>query len=667
VQRCLRVLLAALWLSLLAAARGAGACTDAPACTIPPSGTLPNGAVVGGSFDTVYLPLWAFSDASIADLWDGLEADQCDWDEGWGFWDVSNLSFSLARLLNAAQTVWIVRQYAKHQGFGLWRSVSGIPDADFTKGQWWDFVAGYGGDEWTPGCKIKSNGEHVQTTDEYNVLHLGGAYLSAVLPRASTLVHETVHQDVGHITATLCNPSSKSCDMQYGQYNSNTMQINFLHDALVTFEMTSVNGQTVRQVVVVGDTCRWIPKFAPDELTQITSRANGSMKRFATDAWPGWKTSLMNEVAAKQAEGVWPCVHCDPQQWVFKPGTCAQKACNPTINVQNAGVNSHNQMACQTYNASLGGAGFTPQKAAAAQQTLTLSTLACLPPEEDAARAFCDAQKQAASTVGDIDPCGWLEPVYGKTVSKLDCVQEFCLERWNATGGWRPGQDPFGCLDYLCGEDTACGDSAGKQECTDEFFMAHADPEFYVAGCRYDGCKAPEIACLLDLHKQGQWSYGDPIPGNCSLTTVLCEILSRLAALVAVNRNPIIDPGPIHELIERADAGNPGTSFHRYANDLRTQAVGAGVAEVNRLARRLTTAPEMIAALYQSGPGQFVWLYGKQGFAEVLGPGIENVDAVPIRPEELSAQGQAALADFLRMRATLPPEGVKGAIGTFTP
>src|SRR5262249_9285958 len=433
LQHRLRVLVATLGIPLRAAAGGAGACTDAPACTTPPRGTLPIGAVGGGSFDPVSLPLWASSDAAIADLWDGLEAEKCDWDEGWGFWDVANLNFSLARLLNAAQTVWIVRQYAKHQGFGLWRSVSGIPDSDFTKGKWWDFVAGYGGDEWTPGCK-DSNGEHVQTTDEYNVLHLGGAYRSAVLPRASTLVHETVHQDVGHIAANFCNPSSKSCDGQYGAYNSNTMQINFLHDALVTFQLASLNGQTVRQVAVVGDTCRWIPKFAPDELTQITSRANDSMKRFAVDAWPGWKTSLMNEVAAKQAQGVWPCAHCDPQQWVFQPGTCVQKACNPTINVQNAGVNSHNQTVCETYNARLGGPAVTPQDAAAAQQPLTLSPPACLPPEQSAARTFCEAQKQAASTVDDIDPCGWLEPVYGKTVSKVDCVQEFCLEKWNTTG-----------------------------------------------------------------------------------------------------------------------------------------------------------------------------------------------------------------------------------------
>ena len=40
---------------------------------------------------------------------------------------------------------------------------------------------------------------------------------------------------------------------------------------------------------------------------------------------------------------------------------------------------------------------------------------------------------------------------------------------------------------------------------------------------------------------------------------------------------------------------------------------------------------------------------------------------MPIRQEEFNAPGQTALADFLRLRATLPPEGMKGAIGAFTP
>jgi hypothetical protein len=42
----------------------------------------------------------------------------------------------------------------------------------------------------------------------------------------------------------------------YGAYNSNTLQVNFLHDALVTYEITAVDGKVVRQVAANGDTMR---------------------------------------------------------------------------------------------------------------------------------------------------------------------------------------------------------------------------------------------------------------------------------------------------------------------------------------------------------------------------------------------------------------------------
>jgi hypothetical protein len=649
----------------LLVARAGRACTDAVSCTIPPSNSKATGTTDGGSFDTVYLPLWVSSQAAIDDLWNGLECEKCDWDEGWGFWDVGNLNFTLARLLNGAQVVWIVRQYAKHQGFGLWRSVTDIPDVDFTHGKWWDFVAGYGADEWTPGCS-DSNGTHYQGTDEYNILQLGGAYRSAAVTRASTLVHETVHQDVSHVDEDDCSPSSESCDEKYGLYSSNTMQINFLHDAAVTYETEVVNANVVRKVAAIGDLCRWIPKFAPNEVSQIVARADSVSHRFAVPAGPAWYELLKLEVALKHFEAQWPCAHCDPDEWTFKPGVCGQKACIEAVNAQNAGVNAHNKAVCETYNASLTQSGSSEQTVADAWHTLTLSTLSCLPPEAGAASAFCEAEKQSASGVGDIDPCGWLDPTYGKSVSKLDCVQEFCHDKWTATGGWRPGQDPYGCLDYICGGE-ACGSSQGEQQCSDEFFMAHGDPDFYIAACEFDGCKEKLVTCLLDLYKQGQWSYGDPLPDNCKLVADFCELLSRLAGLVAVSNRPIIDPGPIHELIERPGVSNPATNIYTYAAVFRSEAAaGASAAELGRLGRRLTKAPEMIAALYHAAPAHFVWLYGNQGFLETLGPGVERMAPRAIARDDLTPQGQAALAEFLRELASAPGDEVPGAIGTFS-
>ena len=660
----LRTIFLTLTLVTLVSADPSRAAND-PSCTIPPSGAMSTGTGSNGTFDTIYRPMWAYSQDAIDDFWYGLECEAGDWDEGWGYSAPTNLNYTLARLFNGAQVVWMVRQYAKHQGFGLWRPVTGIPAGNFDKGLYWDFVAGWGADEWTPGCSTSLNGQHVVDPDEYNVLHLNGAYFIPAISRASTLVHETTHQDIPHEPAESCNPDNVSCDGWYGLYNSNTMQINFLHDAELAFELTQVNGQVVHQVARSGNDCGWIPKFALDERIAASSRASAVMNRFANDSWSGWKQSLLNEVAARKDESTWDCPWCDPSQWNFDPNECHQTACNELLNVQNIGINNHNQQVCQDYNAAVVQPGADEDTVAAAQNQKLIATYQCQPPNPGLARAYCDAEKQSADQwATQVDHCGWLDDVYSESVSHFDCVQEWCHEKFEESGGgWGTTQGDFQCFAYICGENFGCGTAATEEECEEWLVVVHADPALYVAPCEWNKCKERKVSCLKEHHAAGTWTYGDPIPGECAFAEQICEMAARLALEAFIDRRPFIDPGPYRDRIEGIHTRNPGKNVYAFADAIRRAAdAGRDAATLNRMAVKLTSSPEMISALYHASPKEFVGLYGSEGFLEVLGPDVASVTPQRLVPE--TPRGQAALADLERLVAEAG--GVlEGAIGTF--
>jgi hypothetical protein len=279
------------------------------------------------------------------------------------------------------------------------------------------------------------------------------------------------------------------------------------------------------------------------------------------------------------------------------------------------------------------------------------------------ARNYCEAEKQSAGVVGDVDQCAWLDDHFSEAVTKLECVQEFCQEKFDSSGGWTVGEDPFGCMSYIC-DDDACGDSAGKQQCEQQFVTVHGDPALYMAPCEFNKCKKRLVDCLATTIQAGQWSHGDAIPTQCRGQQTLCELISRLVFELAVDLRPHIDPGPLQELVERPENPNPGKNLTRYIETFRG-AVEAGAPEdtLNRLAVRLTSTPELIAALYHRSPDVFVGLYGR-GLAEVLGPGVEQMPAREISRSELSPRGQDA---FDRFEQLLDAQGgaFEGAIGTF--
>lgn len=635
--------------------------TSDPSCSIPPDDAW----MLSATGDQTYLDMWMNSTAVFDELFAGLEAEADDWDDGWGWSDRFNLDRMLPRLINGAQLVWLVQQYTKHPGFGLWREVKDVPANLPLQGRWWDFLTDYADDEWEPGCdRPTANAVHFLVPfDEWNSLQIGGAYRASVISRASSMVHEIVHQDVGHLfLESNCNPPSASCDNKYGEFNANTLHIDFLHDAMVTYQTMRVDGETVRRVAFssVDGECRWMPTFSDNEIASAGTRATQVAIRFHEDAYSGWRTALTAEVANRQAEGIWECQTCDPEDWTFESATCVQTACNESLNSGNVLLNAINKSACFAYNSAIA-VSTGPESVAAAKHLQTQQTKPCLPASEAGARLYCDAQKASADHVEKLDACGWLDPVNFPTISKIGCVKEYCHEEYQGPGAV-PG-DPYGCLDYLCGDSSACSSGEDFSACSNWFKIVKGDPDFYVDGCEWNRCKESKVQCLREAHAAGTWAYGDPVPAHCSLTEQHCNLVSRLALEAFINLNPFLERHPMREVFEGVANFNPGKNVFQFAEQIRL--AGRDSATLDAMAVNLTSSPEMIAALFHAAPAEFVGLYGKEGFETILGPKLESVAGRALNPDELTPAGREALSE-LQQQLELVGGSFKGAIGTLS-
>ena len=639
-------------------------------CTSPPSGS-PSASTTR---DNVYNSLWC-NDSTFNTQWNGLHLDVDNWDEGYGMIEQGEDQFFtncapndfLTRLMNGAVVVREVQKYAIP--FGEHRQVSGFPggnDPDygpFDYGYWWAFPTTVEEDEWEPECETDSNAtNHPGPPDEYIGLKIPGAYKKTAMYRAAIIAHEPTHADVSHIGDDTCSQGS-SCDDKYGHYNANTMHVNFLYDAASTYQMQLYNAVPVRPVQMNAGTCSYIPRFTANEREEARAKSENDLDARFESATPAGtvRYSSVADIDAKK-NAIFPCQQCDLNQWVFAPSTCTQTACNEVLNPDNHSVNVLNKIACNVFNSKVGDDFVTPDVVAAAKEDYEDDLQPCLAPAEADVLAYCEAEKASASDAGEVDECGWLDNVYLPSMSKLVCVQQFCQQKWNESGGWTATQDPYGCLDYLCGgADGSCGDADDEATCKAEFVAAHGNPDFYATQCESDGCKRTLIDCLF----ASSWSYGDPIPSDCQFNYDLCVLASKLAAKVWIEFVPFEDPGPPVESYRDPLALNPAINFHRYVNEFRAAvARGASERELDQLALGLTRAPEMVAALYRVSPAHFVGMFGTDRLAEILGPAAARKTGRAFSPEELTPAGQSALADLQRLLSTAPGGQVKAAIGT---
>lgn len=640
-----------------------------------------------GTFDSSYFGA-ACSD--FVDLANGLNLDVGDWDEGHGAvgtggdgWTTScNINHDLTRLLNAAHLVREVTRPALPFGFhrpvqdlGGQLTIFDIDSLGQLTGNWWLFVVTHEPDEWVPGC---GNGGTLATNvtgvDDFIRIHKVSMYRNTALNRSSTVVHETAHEDVGHLSDNKC-AADGSCDDHYGRYNAQTMQINYLYDAATAYLVDQVDGQWVRLAAPFFPPgqrtrkCRYIPRF--DEYERNTALQTANWK-YDNNFWLSPIFPLTKIVDAADADSFpnseWNCDACDPSVWTFNPNQCEQTACNEALNANNANVNAANAAACAQYNADIEQGGFSPTVIEKAKQENAF--LGCLGPDGSSTQAFCESEKASATHVDEIDECGWIEGFYTVDFHRRVCVQEFCQEQFEADqgDGWSiAGGDPYGCLESICAPDGAnCADDLPEAQCRQLFIAAHGHPDFYTQSCSISGCARARAHCLSQLLQEDPdaWEYPQPVPDACKLRFELCKLVEKLSAqaflsLLELEIPNLPDTGPVEQL------ANPAFQVRSMAVEYRAlMDRGASDEELEELWGAFLSAPEMLRGLFELAPARFAALFGQRGFGEFLGPEIQAVEPLPIAPEDLTPRGQEALEELEALIADLGPGAIPSPFGT---
>ncbi len=627
-------------------------------CPLVPPGTA---EAWGETFDDKYITQWPGNNDNISVQAGGLHLDEDDWTVGnFGWNDATNLGSHMARLMNAAWIVRIVQRYSGEDGYGvtfppvLYPSLLLFQQVSIAElpigGMWWNFVIHASDNEWVPSCQDGPGTGLAKTyggIDEHVALHVPGARQAAAT-RSSTVVHETVHEDVGHIDADECSPPTLSCDTAYGWYNANTLQLNYLLDAHVMFETTNVNGSNVRTVWSAGDVCGYNDAFALWERTQLMTRAITVSGRFAV---PSNEQSAFQASTAKTVHSIWICEHCELEDYTFDVATCnvGTRACNEDMNVANVQVNQARRDLCEIYNTTIESDGTSEATVSQAKAALESGLLqhSCLTQTADSARSYCEEQKASADRVDELDQCGWLDEFYLPTIDKLTCVQEYCEEKYQSDP-WPAGTDPYGCLDYMCGGGVCEGDT-DQQQCIDDFHMAHGDPDYYLVQCTGTKCKRLLLECLRDHYEGGTWEYPDPTPACVAYQT--CQLQEQLASIVWIEyQRPWLEPGPQRERFRWLLGSRWAKDVIAHLDSMGAALSAGDMARFEAVREHLFRSPEMTSTMFHGMPGVFTWLFGVEGRNGILGPESTRTRPVAVPREQLSPRGQEALDKLRALR-----------------
>lgn len=641
-------------LALLAAAAALALPHDAAAesCAVPPSGAMS----LSDSRDDVYVGKWCTDQAKVDMLWNGLSLDADLWDEGWGFSNVCDPQLFLPRLLNAAFNLTRVQEISRHFG------ENNAP----ARRLWWDFVKEREDDGYEPRCcndEPGLNATHyccATSTD----LCVKWAYKIGAAVRSSTLVHEATHEDEGHVGDDECS-NGGSCDTYYGAYNANTNQINYLYDAVSAYQIETVSGKVQRKVTRFtsggAELCSYIPLWNDAErgagLDQISYRLNNN---FASGSvFP--KYSDVDSV--DDAYGAtWSCASCEPGKYTFSLADLGKnKACNEIANKANAGVNAANRALCSAFNTKIAKAA-----GAAAYQTIAnelyLNTKACLSYNQADLDAYCSSQQAKAKTVDALDPYGILAD--NGFEEELECAADYCRDRfdpaWTSHANEPTWDDPLGCLDLLCDDDT---------ECRRRFLVYKADPKKY----HPDHCTDVYLDCIEASPQTAQkntpqWRDGlspklrvDAVNASCQSTYQFCrateEMARRIAGMVLIERWGPPGPGPAEDLRSNPRVNPVERSFREalQALDARRKA-GLAEAQFTAELEELMRHPEAMAATFDASPATFAALFGQQGFEQSVGPQLARVSPSRAAAEQLPA-AKALLVKLDQARATLNKQG----------
>lgn len=657
-------------------------------CPFPPADAMSNDKY--GTFDSEYVGSMC---NNWVELWNGLNGEAQDWDQGYGLVPLNSgwtatcaVDHFLSRLLNAA---YLIRDVSEHSGpFGLHRFVvdsdgdlapGEVDSAGNFLGDWWSFTRNHNGTDWEPSCgNTNVRATNYQPPLTHIALHASGAYRLTALQRASTVVHETVHEDVGHVGDSACSGGG-SCDRRYGDYNAQTMDIDFLHDAVTRYRLGYVNNQLVRiaavwepKIIPGLRICSYDPVYSQNErqsaLTMANNKRTTRFQFFPVAFTPEWTSPATVDAVF---DPIWNCDHCDLSDWTFDANTCSQTACNELLNPENEDRNEHNAGQCFLYNWAVAIGGSSQEAISEAKADYPFQ--ACEAPSESAARSYCDAEKASATHVDDIDSCGWMEGLHFPSVSKARCVQEFCHERFeadfqaNGAVAWGPSTDPYGCLEAICAPDGEnCAEDLPEAQCKQVFLAAHGHPDYYAGSCIADRCERRRASCLADILADDPtaWEYPAEVPAECEDKLAMCQLISWIAAdiFLSLNDFPALAWQGLDPEIQSI---NPAAFLPAWIQDYQMQMTsGTSPDGRARAARRLTSRPEMVAGLFNLAPERFVALFGSQGFEELIGPVIHQIQPRAIQPQDLTPRGQESLAHLEEMIAGLPPEERVSAFGT---
>jgi len=640
--------------ALLAAAAALALPVDAAAetCSVPPSGAMS----LSDSRDNIYVGRWCSNQSTINSLWNGLSLDADLWDEGWGYDNVCDPQLFLPRLLNAAFNVTKVQEISRHFG------ENNAP----ARRLWWDFVKEREDDGYEPKCcndEPGLNAAHFCCGYSTN-LCVKWAYKIGAAVRSSTLIHEATHEDEGHVGDDECN-NGGSCDTHYGAYNANTMQINYLYDAVSAYQIEAVNGNQQRKVTrfTSGATemCAYIPLWNDAErgagLDQISYRLNNN---FASGSvFP--KYSDVDSVDTAYGAS-WTCANCDVGKYTFSLANLGKnKACNEIANKANAGVNAANRALCSAFNGKIAKA-----PGAAGYQTIAnelyLSTKPCLSYNQTDLDAYCSAQQAKAKTVNELDPYGILAS--NGFEEELACAADYCRDRfdlaWQSHANEPTWDDPLGCLDMLCDDDT---------ECRRRFLVYKADPKKY----HPDHCTDVLLDCMEASPQTAQksapqWRGGmtpalrlDAVNTSCQSSYKLClateEMARRVAAMVLIERWGPPGPGPVEDLRTNPRVNPVDQAFRREFMALAArQKAGLGDAQFTAELEALMRHPEAIAATFDASPATFAALFGQEGFTAIVGPQLARVTPSFAAAEQIPA-AKALLPALNQNRASFTKLG----------
>lgn len=612
-------------------------------CNCPPSNAMSNAS----TRDPQWRARWCGNQGLVDALWFGLNLDETGdlWDDGWGYEDVCNDNLFLSRLFNAGFIVREVDKIAPHFP---------EPNSPNAGHQWWNFVNEKEDDGFEPKC---CNQNLVPDTCCLWATHyccatstdlcLAWGFNRGAASRSSTLVHEATHDDVSHIDDDDC-ANDGSCDTFYGDYNANTMQINYLYDATAAYLVETVNNKKQRRVGVFQDSgkqmCGYIPLLEQDDrdglLADVKDRLDSNFK------WGSVFANYFDAAGVDAAKGTpWECANCNVADYTFSPqtfGTGANKACNEVVNGVNVSVNQSMRAACTLYNSKVGGASGASAYGQIKDELYWATTGKCQPCDEQDTNAYCQARRATADNVSELDPHGLLSSC--GYYSESGCLRSYCQEKfqnsWVGHAGDPNWDDPRGCLDAVCGNDWLC---------RKRFLTYGGDPQYYDP----DGCTETLLECYESKGKTIPGATPGRRPGpeipECTHEYTLCRIKEAV-------RRKVMGMMLVRKWVAPGDPVSRTNPWEYSAQERFRSRLSALKSGLDR--RRLSQVQfeqdivalmghrESMAAAFNLEPEVFVHLFGRGRLEGVVGPSIRAVRARAPRPAEFDARGRVLLQEL---------------------